>query len=72
MAGKGSKRRKENTKKINDNWDNIDWASTHSKQEEKFVEGSPRIHSYTNTSGEEVEIMLYQEESRNKLKTTAR
>jgi len=25
MAGKGSKRRKENTKQINDNWDTIDW-----------------------------------------------
>ena len=23
---KGSKRRKENTSKINDNWDNIDWG----------------------------------------------
>jgi len=23
--GKGSKRRKEDTKKINDNWDDIDW-----------------------------------------------
>lgn len=31
--GKGSKRRKENTSQVNDNWDEIDWEST-----EKSVE----------------------------------
>lgn len=28
MSGKGSKRRKENTKKVNNNWSDIDWSST--------------------------------------------
>jgi hypothetical protein len=27
MSGKGSKRRKENTKKVNNNWSYIDWSS---------------------------------------------
>ena len=38
MAGKGSKRRKENTKRINDNWDGINWSSTDSKQEKKIYQ----------------------------------
>jgi len=30
--GKGSNRRKENTSKINDNWDNIDWGKPKKKE----------------------------------------
>tara|TARA_X000001382_G_scaffold116231_1_gene95315 strand:- start:75 stop:308 length:234 start_codon:yes stop_codon:yes gene_type:complete len=63
--GKGSKRRKENTKRINDNWDGINWSSTDSKQEKK-------IYTYINCSGEETEILVYQEESSNVPKPTPR
>ena len=31
MPGKGSKRRKENTKKVNNNWSDIDWSSAATK-----------------------------------------
>ena len=30
--GKGSKRRKENTSRISDNWDNIDWSKPKKKE----------------------------------------
>jgi hypothetical protein len=33
--GKGSKRRKEDPKKINDNWDDIDWKKVKKKIDKK-------------------------------------
>lgn len=33
MAGKGSKRREEDTKQVNDNWDEINWENPENMEE---------------------------------------
>ena len=35
--GKGSKRRKEDVKKIRDNWNNIDWSVKDDKETERNI-----------------------------------
>jgi hypothetical protein len=37
MAGKGSKRRKENIKRINENWDLINWDKDNKSQKKDTI-----------------------------------